>query len=60
MYYLIHEKESFIILKTRGAAELLDMIKYDFSSQLDLRIGEVIFKIGSVRTEKFKVKVHSN
>jgi hypothetical protein len=33
MYYLKHEKECFIIFKTRGAAErfsLLDMIKREF------------------------------
>ena len=30
------------------------------TSQLDLRIGEVILKIGSVWTEKFKVKVYAN
>ena len=29
------------------------------TSQLDLRIGEVILKIGSVWTEKFKVKVYA-
>ena len=29
------------------------------TSQLELRIGEVILKIGSVSTEKFKVKVLS-
>ena len=30
------------------------------TSQLDLHTGEVILKIGSVWTEKFKVKVYAN
>ena len=35
MYYLIHEKECFIIFKTRGAAERFTMIKHDCSSVLN-------------------------
>ena len=46
----------FICDKTR----LTSVLNGFKNSQLDLRIGEVILKIGSVSTEKFKVKVYAN
>ena len=48
-------------MKTRSEAECFICDKTRFTSVLnDLRIGEVILKIGSVWTEKLKVKVYAN